>query len=113
MIEEIYLELKAMGKVRSASEFSTIWLSREQSYVGVLRCKKRRPSAQVISTMAVKLTLASDVLLESAVADDVAQGVRLQAMATRCVGELIPRAPIAAGTGLVTASQSSLGEGDI
>ena len=60
MIENIFDELKSLGEVRSADEFSMKWLGRERSYMRCLRSKRREPSAQVLATCAVRLLRSAD-----------------------------------------------------
>ena len=60
MIEKIFEELKCLGEVRSADDFSMHWLGRERSYMRCLRAKRRDPSAQALATCAVRLLRSAD-----------------------------------------------------
>lgn len=55
MIEDLYKELKELGVVQSATEFSQNWLGKEKSYYNVLLSKRRLPSADAISFCASRL----------------------------------------------------------
>ena len=55
MIEDLYKELKELGVVQSATEFSQNWLGKERSYYNVLLSKRRPPSADAISFCASRL----------------------------------------------------------
>ena len=55
LIEDLYKELKEMGFVQSATEFSQNWLGKERSYYNVLLSKRRLPSADAISFCASRL----------------------------------------------------------
>ena len=60
MLENIFDEMKSLGEVRSADDFSMKWLGRERSYMRCLRSKRREPSAQVLETCAVRLLRSAD-----------------------------------------------------
>ena len=55
MIQDLYKELKELGVVQSATEFSQNWLGKERSYYHVLLSKRRSPSADAISFCASRL----------------------------------------------------------
>ncbi|MCH8490718.1 MAG: hypothetical protein LAT81_12420 [Oceanicaulis sp.] len=65
LIESAYAELKRIGLVQHRSEFVTQWLGREESYLRVLRHKRRGPSAAAIRNCCVRITTCASQLAQS------------------------------------------------
>jgi hypothetical protein len=88
-IFSIMAAMQDLGLVRCSTDFSIDWLGREGSYVRCLRTKKRRPSAQVLATCAVRLLKLADIT-GSAKTDGVAvDGQVLRDLANRCLDALL------------------------
>lgn len=88
-IFSIMAELQVLGLVRCSTDFSIDWLGREGSYIRCLRTKKRRPSAQVLATCAVRLLKLADIT-GSAKTDGVAVDRQtLRNLANRCLDALL------------------------
>jgi hypothetical protein len=88
-IFSIMAAMQDIGLVRCSTDFSIDWLGREGSYVRCLRTKKRRPSAQVLATCAVRLLKLADIT-GSANTDGVSvDGQVLRDLANRCLDALL------------------------
>ncbi len=86
MIEDLYKELKQMGVVQSATEFSQNWLGKERSYYNVLLSKRRLPSADAISFCASRLRSEAQSRSYDRQRDDLAR------LSTICIEALLDRA---------------------
>lgn len=91
MIDSVFEDLVRLGAVRSQSEFSTYWLGMEESYVRGLHSKGRQPSARALATCAARLRRRAEVFGGSPVPQMVAAGLRFEALADRCVEELLTK----------------------
>lgn len=89
MIEEVFLELKESGLVRSGNEFSREWLGMDESYMRSLRAKKRQPSAKVLAKCAKRLRQTGDALSGSAMNQVLSNGRKCHLLADLCVRELL------------------------
>ena len=89
MIEDVYLELKKLGAVKSTDEFSESWLGMEKSYLRTMKAKHRRPSARVLAHVAVKLKLDGQKLVKSANPKVVSAGHYLVLMGDKCIEEIL------------------------
>lgn len=65
LIEAAFAELKRLRLVRHRCEFVTQWLGREESYLRVLRHKRRNASADVICNCAQRITMYAGRLAQS------------------------------------------------
>lgn len=88
MIEELFLELKESGLVRSGNEFSREWLGMDESYMRCLRAKGRQPSAKVLARCAKRLKQTGDALSGSALQKVFSNGQKCHVLADLCVNEL-------------------------
>jgi hypothetical protein len=86
LIEDLYKELKQMGVVQSATEFSQNWLGKERSYYNVLLSKRRLPSADAISFCASRLRSEAQSRSYDRQRDDLAR------LSTICIEALLDRA---------------------
>ena len=82
-------ELQALGLVRCSTDFSIDWLGREGSYIRCLRAKKRRPSAQVLATCAVRLLKLADLTGSGSAGSAPVEGQALRDLANRCLDALL------------------------
>lgn len=89
MIEEVFLELKQSGLVRSGNEFSRDWLGMDESYMRSLRAKQRQPSAKVLARCANRLRQTGDALSASAMKQVLLDGRKCHLLAELCVRELL------------------------
>ena len=89
MIEEVFLELKQSGLVRSGNEFSRDWLGMDESYMRSLRAKQRQPSAKVLVRCANRLRQTGDALSSSAMKQVLSDGRKCHLLADLCVRELL------------------------
>ncbi len=89
MIENIFLELRGIGMVRSRDEFSAEWLGRERSYLRCLRAKQRNPSTKVLATCAVRLLENADQLGKAEAAIAKAKSVELRRLANTCLEQIL------------------------
>ncbi len=87
-IEDIYLQLKALGAVRSANEFSTQWLGMNESYLRTLRSKGMAPSARVLARCSIKLRSFSQNMRAHPQPKLRAVGKQVAALADRCVQDI-------------------------
>ena len=92
MIEQIFMELKDGGDVRSSNEFSRDWLGMEESYLRCLRARKREPSAKVLATCAVRLRTTGDVLATSVIPSVSEKGVHMLQLGESCIDEILAQA---------------------
>lgn len=81
--------MQSLGLVRSSTDFSIDWLGREGSYIRCLRTKKRRPSAQVLATCAVRLLRLADLTGSSSTDGSSVDGQTLRDLANRCLDALL------------------------
>jgi hypothetical protein len=88
-IFSIMAEMQGLGLVRCSTDFSIDWLGREGSYVRCLRTKKRRPSAQVLATCAVRLLKLADITGTAKTDGFAVDGEVLRALASRCLDALL------------------------
>ena len=90
MIEFVYQELRDIGAVADACEFSTEWLGMERNYYSMLRSKGRRPSAKALAHCASRLVAVSQAMAEDREMDVRVKSVRVRCLAQMCVGEMLP-----------------------
>jgi hypothetical protein len=89
MIDLVFEELKSSGFVKSGNEFSREWLGMEESYMRVLRAKKRQPSAKVLARCANRLKQTGDALSSSAINQVLSKGQKCHVLADLCVKEIL------------------------
>jgi hypothetical protein len=87
-IEQVFVELKDAGQVRSTDDFSREWLGMEDSYLRCIRAKDRSPSPRALINCAVKLKRTGDALKSSSIAEVKAKGERMRTLARDCVGQV-------------------------
>jgi hypothetical protein len=85
MIEDIFEEMRKIGAVRTAAEFSVKWLGREGSYMRGLKSKRRCASPAVLATCAVRLLSTADGLASVKLPSIDVRQVQLRSMANRCL----------------------------
>ena len=83
-IEDVYEQLKALGAVRSANEFSTQWLGMNESYLRCIRAKGTAPSARVLARCSLKLRSLSQNMRTHPQPKLRAVGKHIAALAERC-----------------------------
>lgn len=88
-IFSIMAAMQDLGLVRCSTDFSIDWLGREGSYVRCLRTKKRRPSAQVLATCAVRLLKLADITGSAKTDGEAVDGQVLRDLANRCLDALL------------------------
>ena len=89
MIEDVYLELKKLGAVKSSNEFSQFWLGMEKSYLRTMKAKNRKPSARVLANGATKLRVDGAKLEKSSNPKVASAGHYLVVMGDMCVEEIL------------------------
>ena len=85
MIDCIYDEMRQIGAVRTATEFSIKWLGREGSYMRGLKSKRRCASSAALATCAVRLLMTANGLAEVKVPSIQVRQVQLRNIAHRCL----------------------------
>jgi hypothetical protein len=88
MIDDVYDELRSIGIVNSSSDFSTVWLGKQESYYRGLRSKQRQPSIHVLVSCACRLQGTGDSLLAYGDDQHKASGRKLKRLARRCFDEI-------------------------
>jgi len=88
MIDDVYDELRSIGIVNSCSDFSTVWLGKQESYYRGLRSKQRQPSIHVLVSCACRLQGTGDSLLAYGDDQHKASGRKLKRLARRCFDEI-------------------------
>ena len=88
MIDDVYHELCRMGLVSNSSDFSTVWLGRQESYYRGLRSKQRQPSIHVLVSCACRLRGAGDDLLAHGDHQHRASGRKLKRLAHSCLDQI-------------------------
>ena len=91
MIDDVFEELKSIGAVTTAQQFSEQWLGRERSYFCVLKAKSRTVSPGALAVCAARLRRTADVWMGS--------GARMQSLAHQCVAEILIAGQAAEGCG--------------
>jgi len=105
MIDDVYDELRSIGIVNSSSDFSTIWLGKQESYYRGLRSKQREPSLPVLVSCACRLQGTGDSLLAYGDDQHRASGRKLKRLARRCFDQILNGHNLnAEGSGMMTSS---------
>ena len=89
MIEDVYMELKRLGAVKSSNEFSQHWLGMEKSYLRTMKAKNRKPSARVLAHVAVKLKADGQRLEQNSNPKIATAGQYFLRMADNCINEIL------------------------
>ena len=89
MIDAVFEELKTLGAVTSAQQFSELWLGRERSYFRVLRAKNRAVSPGALAVCAARLGRTADAWIGSGAMEKVRAGARMQSLAHQCIAEIL------------------------
>lgn len=89
MIEDVYMELKRLGAVKSSNEFSKYWLGMEKSYLRTMKAKHRKPSARVLAYIAVKLKEDGERLEKNSNPKIASAGHYFRQMSDRCINEIL------------------------
>ena len=88
MINDVFVALKEMQEVRTASAFSREFLGRESNYWRSLRYKSRDPSADVIVRCAVVLKERGDLLADVKSPEIIQRREKLLSLAGDCIDAL-------------------------
>ena len=88
MIDDVFMALKEMQEVRTASAFSREFLGRESNYWRSLRYKSRDPSADVIVRCAVVLKERGELLVDGKSPEIVQRREKLLNLADDCIEAL-------------------------
>ena len=99
MIDDVFEELKSIGAVTTAQQFSEQWLGRERSYFCVLKAKSRTVSPGALAVCAARLRRTADVWMGSGATEKVRAGARMQSLAHQCVAEILIAGQAAEGCG--------------
>ncbi len=89
MIDEVFLALRQMREVRSASAFSRDFLGMESNYYRSLKRRTSGPSPIAVLRCAAKLRQRGEVFLDSTIPIAVKHRADLLAMAERCIEDLL------------------------
>ena len=88
MIDDVFMALKEMQEVRTASAFSREFLGRESNYWRSLRYKSRDPSADVIVRCAIVLKVRGELLVDGKSPEIVQRREKLLNLADDCIEAL-------------------------
>lgn len=88
VIETLFVNLKALGAVRSTDDFSVNWLGMDKSYLRCLRARNRNPTPRVLANCNVRLLDLSERLTANHQPSKIRKvGRRLKELADLCVCE--------------------------
>lgn len=88
MIEDVFIALKEMKEVSTASAFSREFLGRESNYWRSLRHRSRSPSAEAIVKCAIALRERGELLSDSQFVEMAKRREQLLSLADDCIKAL-------------------------
>ena len=89
MVEEIYLELRALGECRTAGQFSEEFLGMEKNYLRSLKWHEKAASPRALAHCAAKLRVRADCFGASQMVALTQRSEKLRQLSEECVEVLL------------------------